>query len=205
LAEWRGNSLLIEYHEGVEIRVLPDVSGPVAAGIFRRMIFVPAGWQDLAEETRRIILAHEMAHHHRRDPLWRMVAEIVCAVYWFHPLARWMARRYLEQCEYACDAAVLKQGVTPRRYAVVLCDFVEDRQLSGPALAMAEHSTLENRVRRMMVPHQKGSVLMLGLLVAGGMTAAAMLSLLGPRSSGQAAVPQAEVSLRLTANPFPGN
>ena len=42
LYEWRERSTLIQTINEVEIRKLDDLRGPVAAGVFRKMIFVPA-------------------------------------------------------------------------------------------------------------------------------------------------------------------
>jgi bla regulator protein BlaR1 len=94
--------------EGVAIRTSAFVSGPVAAGIWRRQIFLPLDF-DLrfdAEEC-RLILAHELAHHRRRDIAWNFAAVIVVSLHWFNPLAHYAYSLYRLDQELACDAEVV--------------------------------------------------------------------------------------------------
>ena len=39
------------------------------------------------------------------------------AVFWFHPLMRWIGERMVEERERACDEEVLRLGNEPRVYA----------------------------------------------------------------------------------------
>jgi len=204
LQRWRNRSLFVDRMASVEIRELPDLRGPVAAGILRPVIFMPASWREWPEESRRAVLEHEVAHHRRRDPLWRLLAELACAVHWYHPLVRWMARRFIIQCEYACDAMVLRNGIDAKTYANVLCDFAEERSFSPLALLMAETSSLESRVVRMLKPAGTVGTTMLLALGALGLAAAFSLSMIGRQAANNAPVPAEEVRLRLTADPFPG-
>ncbi|MEO7098316.1 MAG: M56 family metallopeptidase [Luteolibacter sp.] len=203
LQRWRNRSVEVDRVAGVAICELEDLRGPVAAGVFKRVVFVPASWSSWPEESRRVVLKHELAHHRRRDPLWRLLAEVACAIHWYHPLVRWMTRRFIMQCEYACDAMVLREGIDAKAYARVLCDFAEKRSISPLALSMAETSSLESRVKRMLMPGRGfsgKSLLALGVL---GLIAACSLSMIGPESGNDAPVPAEEVHLRLTADPFP--
>ena len=66
----------------------------------------------------RAVLAHELAHIRRGDWLVHMLAEVVCAIYWFHPLF-WIARTSAgRESEHAADDEVLgagsKEATTPR-------------------------------------------------------------------------------------------
>lgn len=192
---------------GVEIRSLPGLRGPVASGVLRKVVWVPETWLAWPEATRRIVLEHELMHHRRRDPLWRWVAELACAVHWFNPVVGWIARRLAMQCEFACDAAVLRRGVSATDYASLLCDFAEARALRGPLLAMAGRSSLELRVRRLVRPVRSGSGRLVVCCIAVTLMAAGALAGLGPRPAWVAPAevfsPQ-EVELRWSANPFPG-
>lgn len=204
ISRCRRRSLLIERVDGVEIRQLSGLKGPVAAGVIRPVVFVPDEWNRLSDETRRIVLDHELAHHRRRDPLWRWIAGIACVVNGGNPLVIWMVHRLTIQCEFACDAMVLQKGVAVRAYANLLCDFAEARPPSGPVLAMAMSSTLESRVRRLLSPcPPKGSA---GLVVLSTLilTLAAVLPMLGPGEIAPAPVSRDEVRTRWAADPFPG-
>ena len=204
LRRWRNRSMEVDRVAGVAICELEDLRSPVAAGVFKRVIFVPASWSSWSEESRRVVLEHELAHHRRRDPLWRLLAEVTCAIHWYHPLVRWMARRFVMQCEYACDAMVLREGIDAKAYARVLCDFAEERSVSPLALSMAETSSLESRVERMLMPGRRFSGKSLLALGGLGLIAACSLSMIGRETGNDAPVPAEEVHLRLTADPFPG-
>ena len=65
-----------------------------------------------------------MAHVKRRDVVPHLMAWIVCAVWWFHPLAWSAARRMRSESEKACDDLVLKVGTRASRYADDLLDIV---------------------------------------------------------------------------------
>lgn len=202
LGSWRRKSHLLEMVDGVEIRSVSGIGGPVAVGVLTKVIFVPAEWSSWEQELKTMVLRHELAHHERRDPLRRWIAGMAIAVNWFNPLARWMVRRLLIQCEFSCDAEVIRSGVDMRRYARALCDLAEDRPLSGGALAMAERSSLEARVRRMVEPQHRGGDLGSGWLILFAVAAAGLLALAGEKQI--AAYTEREIDLRRTADPFPG-
>lgn len=207
ISAWRKRSVFSGSEDGVEIRVLDGLRGPVAAGVFRKVVFVPEAWETWPHETRRMVMEHELAHHRRRDPLWRWIAETACVVNGCNPLVTWMARRLAEQCEYACDAQVLSRGgVSARDYARLLCDFAESSTPRGPVLAMSSSgSALESRVRRLMKPvSPKGNVVVPVLLVVVTGVAAG-LAVLGPQVEKSAEVfTKEEVEMRWSAEAFPG-
>lgn len=202
LRRWRRMSILVDRSGRVEIRILEGIRSPVAAGVVRPIVYVPLVWRSWSEGTRRMVMDHELCHHARRDPLWRMVAEAAIAANWFNPLVWWIARRMVFQCELACDERVIGGGVARARYADLLCDLA-DADSSVPALVvpMAGRSSLEARVRHLMGGQRsrpQGGVLG---LVCLALVAAAACALMGP-----AAEPfdEDEIRMRWQANPFPG-
>lgn len=75
-------------------------------------IVVPRGiFARLTDEQRRTILAHELAHLVRRDPLWLAMAEVLKSLLFFQPLNFLAAAKIKETAEFLCDdAAVLQTG-----------------------------------------------------------------------------------------------
>jgi len=201
LSRWRKRAVVLGHIEGVAICQLQNLRSPVAAGIFKPIIFVPKNWQSLPISNRDIIVAHEIAHHKRHDPLWRLCVEIARAIHWYNPCFHWIARRFTLQSECACDELVLRDGVTPKSYAGVLCDFAQARTSSPLTLAMADASSLEKRVKRISSLNKKSARLPIIALACLGVIAASALSVLEPK---QHEVNPTEVRLRLTADPFPG-
>lgn len=206
LMRWRRNSQRIELRGNVDLRLLPGLAGPVAAGLFRPVIFVPAAWHAWTPEVREAVLAHETKHHHRHDPLWRVIGAAACALHWFNPLVWWMARRLAEQCEFACDEALLADGMQAERYATVLCDLAASTRSPATALAMAHEGGLEARVRRMFssAPRASGAALV-ALVILTAVTALALAVLKPAERPAAPAISIDEIQLRLHANPFPGN
>lgn len=85
--------------------------GPAVLWSWRSLILLPADFASrFGAEQRALVLAHECTHLARRDPLWSVLAEILAALLWFHPLA-WLAlpRFRLDQ-ELACDERILRRN-----------------------------------------------------------------------------------------------
>lgn len=205
LKRWKNESSEMERIAGVSIRESVRVNGPVAAGILSPVIFVPTGWHTWPEESRKVAIEHELAHHRRRDPLWRLLAAIARAIHWYHPLVHWMSRRFIEQCEFACDSIVLEKGISAKTYARVLCDFADGRSQSPLAVAMAEQGSLEGRIVRILKPAAGGGTMPLVVLGLMGTMAACSLSMIGRAANDPQPVPAKEIELRFSANPFPAN
>lgn len=123
-----------------------EVAQPVT--FFSRIILPSeaASWDDA---RLRAVLLHENAHVARHDTLLGIISDVVCAVYWFHPLAWLVARRARLERERACDDAVLAHGVAPVDYAAALVDVARSMH-RGPAMAMAEPTDLAQRVHAIL-------------------------------------------------------
>lgn len=127
---------------------------PVTWGFRNPRIVLPSDACSWPDERRRIVLSHELAHIGRNDWLWQMGAEIVRAVYWFHPLA-WVASSLLRrESEQAADDSVITSGVKPSLYATELLEISRTLNDSGllcpTVLAMAQTSHLERRFISML-------------------------------------------------------
>jgi beta-lactamase regulating signal transducer with metallopeptidase domain len=107
-----------------EVRTGPGVSRPMLVGAFRPAILLPEAMLcDPRSTTIRPVLAHELAHVCRRDLLWGLLAGLVRALFFFHPLV-WLAHREsLLAREAACDAlAMLASGARPSEYGRILLE-----------------------------------------------------------------------------------
>ena len=134
-------------------------SMPVAAGIFRPSIIMPADAESWSESRLRIVLLHELAHVKRRDCLTHLLAQAVCAFYWFNPLAWLAAKRARAERERACDDLVLACGTRGSDYADELLEMARTMHgnrlsglLTGASLAMAHKSQLEGRLIAILDP-----------------------------------------------------
>ncbi len=121
---------------------------PVTWGAWRPIILLPAGADRWSRERQRTVLLHELAHIRRLDALTQTVTSMVCALYWFNPLAWLAARRMSIERERACDDLVLNSGCKASDYAAQLVEIARSfRRLPQlGAIAMARSSGLEQRV-----------------------------------------------------------
>jgi beta-lactamase regulating signal transducer with metallopeptidase domain/thiol-disulfide isomerase/thioredoxin/uncharacterized GH25 family protein len=138
----------------VRLLKLATACTPVAVGVCRPSILLPANCVDWPAEKLQMVLSHELAHVERRDVLWQLAARTAASVYWFHPLT-WLAlRRMRQERERACDDRVLLAGVPPVDYAAGLAEFAAG--LAGRplplvgSLGMAEQFPLEDRLRSIL-------------------------------------------------------
>ncbi|HEU4456491.1 MAG TPA: M56 family metallopeptidase, partial [Longimicrobium sp.] len=136
------------------VRLLRSASAamPMTWGALRPAILLPADAEGWDAERRRVVLLHELAHVARRDCLTQVLAEVACALHWFHPGAWLAARRMREEREQACDDRVLAAGARASEYALHLLSVARAYRppVSAAALAMARPSQLEGRLRAVL-------------------------------------------------------
>lgn len=126
------------------------VSTPLTWGLRVPVVLLPEDASDWAEDHRRIVLRHELAHIARGDSFTQLVAGLACALYWFHPLV-WVAERRLRaECERACDDRVVLMGTPAAEYASHLLEVARSARAFGApgflSVAMARPSQLEGRL-----------------------------------------------------------
>src|SRR5205823_6244086 len=67
-------------------QTVPDapIVVPLTWGWLRPTLLLPTPFLTWPEERLRMILLHELAHIQRADWLFQILAQLTCAVYWFH-------------------------------------------------------------------------------------------------------------------------
>jgi HEAT repeat protein/beta-lactamase regulating signal transducer with metallopeptidase domain len=154
-------------------------SMPMAWGVFRSSVLMPADADGWPIERLRIVLLHELAHVKRHDCFTHLVAQLACAAYWFNPLAWMAAQRVRTERERACDDLVIASGTRGSDYADQLLDIARVMRagrfpgvLAGATLAMAHRSQLEGRLMAILDPNvQRRSLTRVGVLAAVGLFA----------------------------------
>jgi beta-lactamase regulating signal transducer with metallopeptidase domain len=127
------------------------VAGPVAFGIFDRVVAVPIDFESrYSEHERGLALNHELAHHRSGDLIANFVAFALLCLQWFNPLA-WVAHAAFRfDQEAACDARVLDEASNSRgTYGRAIAKAASGRALLF-AGALDRHSTLERRLKCML-------------------------------------------------------
>ncbi len=143
-----------------EIRLIQSaaVTGPVAFGIFQRVIAVPADFELLyAPHERRLALEHELAHHRSGDLIVNLFAFVLLCLQWFNPLAWFAHAAFRFDQEAACDARVLDKvhGHDRADYGRAIAKAASGRALLF-ASALDRRNTLHRRLRSMLTNPSSG-------------------------------------------------
>ncbi|MFQ5506383.1 MAG: M56 family metallopeptidase, partial [Planctomycetota bacterium] len=113
-------------------------------------------FEELSEEQRRTLVAHELVHFKRRDHLVRVFEFLVRALHWWNPLALWAAHELRAAEEECVDAWVVATDPERRKdYAEALLhalDFMSGPSVSAPSLAsgIAPIHSLRRRLTMIM-------------------------------------------------------
>lgn len=137
--------------------------GPVVLG--RRELCLPDTFDELPLGQRRSLLAHELAHLERRDPLWRSTLHLLARVLFFQPLNLWALSRWEDEAERACDRRAVSATGQPEDLARALATLAAShvRHLRvGLAARGGGDSALISRVRAILggesTPRRRASV-----------------------------------------------
>ncbi len=178
-----------------------DVRSPITWGWLEPAVLLPVEACTWNEERLRVVLTHELAHVVRRDYLMQLVAQAGCAVYWFHPLVWFAARRLRSESEHAADDLVLVDGTPPPDYAEHLLEVARgarsQRLIGAMALSMAHTAHLEERLRAVLDDaRSRGSLPLAGRALAVMVLALLVLPIAGLTT-------EVESAPRLLAAPSP--
>jgi hypothetical protein len=132
---------------GADVRVSPDVSGPVTFG---STILVPPQFAAWDAKKRLAVLAHEGAHVANRDFYVLLLASLNRAVFWFSPFSWWQLARLAELAEIISDAHAIEVIDDRLSYAEILLDVATSARPQPTELAMARVSTVRARVERII-------------------------------------------------------
>ena len=146
---------------------------PGIFGIFRPVLLWPAGLSHRLDQAQiEAIMEHEVEHVRRRDNLTSAIHAFVEAIFWFHPLVRWMSTRLTEERERACDERVLEQSSRPEVYAesiLKVCSFCMEP--ASACVSGVSGADLKRRILRIMT-RRSGTALSIGrkgLLITAGL------------------------------------
>lgn len=190
---------------GIRVMQSAAVRGPLAFGVFDRVVALPIDFDDrYAPHERRLALDHELAHHRSGDLLASHFAFILLCLQWFNPLAWLSHAAFRFDQEAACDARVLDKASSDDRIAYARAI---TKAASGRALlfagALGRPGTLHMRLRSILASPSVGRRIAGKALVT--MTAAAVLPLTASRATQYVDVPQAPASSAASPVHWAGN
>lgn len=137
----------------VRLTTAVELKSPVALG-WSEICLPAAALSELDAAQQRSVLAHELAHLQRRDPLWLLLGTTLEQLLFFQPLNRLARRNMQEVAEYLCDdwAAVSDgSGLPIARGLAEVARWLDGEERAVPLAGMAERpSLLVARVQRLL-------------------------------------------------------
>lgn len=148
------------------------IPSPFVLGIIRPRIYIPFR---MPKQEQAYILAHEQCHIRRLDPLWKLIAFLLLAVYWWNPLV-WCAFFYLvRDMEMSCDEAVIEQfgNEIKQGYSNSLLSFAMERHPYSFAPIAFGEGDAGRRIKNVLnfkKPQTWAAILVIVLLVVVGVS-----------------------------------
>lgn len=140
----------------VRLTASSAIASPVAFGVLRPEICVPQrALSDQSPASRTAMLAHELAHLVRRDPLWLDLANTLKALFPWQPMLALAARRLRALAEQRCDAiaARIAGPLAVAECLVEVAGWIGDGRRAAPreipAMAVERHG-LRDRIERLL-------------------------------------------------------
>lgn len=156
-----------------------DPGLPALVGLWRpRIVVGPDFDQQFSAQEQGLILQHERSHRRNGDHWANGALLLARAVFWFHPLLPWAARRFLRDQELACDArTIAPQPALRGLYASTLLKAQLVHPVAPAVCHWRSQPVLKERIamlkqsKRKALPWVSGQVLVVGLCVGMGAVA----------------------------------
>lgn len=126
---------------------------PMVIGCWRPVILVPAALvSGLAVAQLEAILAHELAHVRRYDPLVNILQSVLETLLYYHPAVWWLSRRVRMEREFCCDDLAMGYTGDELEYAEALARVAAFGAAPMQAVAASGQGerSLLHRVRRVL-------------------------------------------------------
>ncbi len=159
-----------------------SVDTPLLVGWFRPVIVMPLAMvSGFPRSQLELVLAHELAHLKRLDPLVNFFQVVLETLFFFHPVVHWISADVRNEREICCDQMALQvHGGNWRDLARAL-SALGSMQQASPMMLAASGGVLLDRVHQMAAGHgvaaTQPSRPYTGALLALGMIATLVLGL----------------------------
>ncbi len=138
---------------------------PMLIGVWRPVLLLPRHLRGFDVLQQQMIVAHELTHLRRNDPLWMAASIATQTALWFNPVMRELAERLTWAQELSCDQQVLEGRSQPQRqaYAAALVGQLKlQRHAFGHALAFGGFSATSLAARILLI--RQGGARAIGVL-----------------------------------------
>lgn len=182
-ASWQARIDAMAQRFGVTRRISVLCSGmvstPVLVGWIKPVILLPmAVVCHFPVAQIELILAHELAHIRRWDPLANLFQVVLETLHFYHPVVHWISREVRNEREICCDRlALATSGGSRQVLAAALAELGELREQHASLSLAANGGVLLDRVQQLMLPRADADGIASPARLAGALLAAALLLL----------------------------
>jgi TonB family protein len=151
---WEYYDLIADANVDLDLEESDYVRVPLTTGFERMRVILPADWRDWPQAKLKAVMAHELMHARRRDPIIGLIAAVNKCLFWFHPVAWWLESRLPVLAEHAADDAALAVSFDTQAYARLLLDTAARMDAGGRRLiwhsAAMSGPVVAQRIRRVL-------------------------------------------------------
>jgi beta-lactamase regulating signal transducer with metallopeptidase domain len=149
----------------VQVRCTDRIQSPMAEGIFKPLILVPAGMDFSDERRMSYIFLHEYTHIRCGDTVLKKALALALCIHWFNPFVWLMLYWCNRDIELACDEQVVWHfGPASRSdYANMLVELAEHRSSLFTVYNHFGKQAIEERVVSIMKNQKRSAV---GVVIA---------------------------------------
>ncbi|MEN7341966.1 MAG: M56 family metallopeptidase [Pseudomonadota bacterium] len=160
-------------YRDVPVAVSASAATPFLWCIGRATIVLPAASSNWNPRTREHVLAHEYHHWKRRDGWNLLGANLVYALFWWHPFVRALVLANEDLIEEACDDAVVRDGAEPASYADTLLKCAHQTR-DVVVAGFGGQRRIKHRIRRLLIPTRRSLFMTIAAAAVAPMLAAAV-------------------------------
>ena len=130
------------------------IATPALVGWMRPVILLPMAVAcSFPVAQVELILAHELAHLRRWDPLANLFQVVLETIYFYHPVVHWISRDVRNEREICSDELALSvSGGDRHEFVAALAELGELRERHGSLLLAASGGVLLDRVQHLVLP-----------------------------------------------------
>ncbi len=152
----------------VRLVFVNQLDSPVASGWWRPVVLVPAALiSGLPPAYLEALLAHELAHIKRLDPLINLLQNTIETILFYHPAVWWISKQIRQEREQiADDLAATRLGDT-RRLALALQQLDQFQSSINQFAPAANGGMLMTRIKRLIRPETRNLNWKVSLPLAG--------------------------------------
>lgn len=92
--------------DNVKIAYSNEVASPYLIGFFKPLIVLPM--MEYTDEQLKYVVTHELMHAKNKDVFWKILADILCTVFWWNPIFNFLRDQLFKMIEIRNDREIIK-------------------------------------------------------------------------------------------------